>query len=430
MMSRHAICALKGEIYGFGRYPTDRLAEGIQGVEALFGSKKKAAPAKEPAYDVSDDHTVRSPSNSCQLAPPGAVCVAIPVDGKPIKVQGKTPEEFISTLHQVAIAWVNFTVTDIEKEGIAIASKLGFSANLVPTLLKGYYSSFEDLDTEMGIMVPAVTISGLDLRSYPLIILVRKDLIVTIHSQEIQRLVNFARYADHYVRRFPKDMPLPDKLTLMLVRILDENDNFNFEQLREIEEHADEMSRMLLDPGSSRMLIGKRVYEMKHSLITYLNTLWRTLDVLHTLRYGDSDLISDDPKVLQQVGLLGDDVNRQIALSEHMSSVLASGLEVLQALYNNQLQILNNRMALTMTWLTILGTAVLVPNTLATYFGSINGVDFPTKVFYTGLLIIATINATALAYWWVMRWVQVPKRADDTTSVVMEHLKRARKRDR
>ena len=352
-------------------------------------------------------------ADKCKLEPPGAVCVSLPYEGKAVKIHGKTPQEFIATLQKSAVAWINFTVKDIEKEGTEIAMKLGFSATLVPTLLKGYYAWIEDYDTEMGIMVPAVMITGLDLECHPLIILVRKDLIVTIHSQEVQRLINFARYADHYVKRFPSDMPVQDKLTMMLVRILDENNNVNFEQLREIEEHADEMSKLLMDASSSREMIGKRVYEMKHTLITYLNTLWRTLDVLHTLRFGDSDLISDDPKVLSQVGLLADDVNRQIALSEHMSSVLASGLEVLQALYNNQLQVLNNKMALTITWLTILGTAVLVPNTLATYFGAINGVDDTKMLFYTSILLISTVNATLLAYWWVLRKVKMPKQADD-----------------
>jgi magnesium transporter len=366
-----------------------------------------------------------SDARKCQPESLGAICVAIPHDGKPVKTHGTTPQEFISTLQKAAVAWINFTVDDIEKEGTEIAIKLGFSANIVSTLLKGYYASLEDNDTEMGIMVPAVMISGLDLRSYPLIILVRKDLIVTIHSREVQRLINFSRYADHYAKRFPAEMSVQDKLTMMLIRILDENNNVNFEQLREIEEHADEMSKMLMDAASSRAMIGKKVYEMKHSLITYLNTLWRTLDVLHTLRFGDSDLVSDDAKILSQMQLLADDVNRQIALSEHMSSVLASGLEVLQTLYNNQLQILNNRMALTMTWLTILGTAVLVPNTLATYFGAINGVDNFTFLFYTSILLLATVNATLLAYWWVMRKVRVPKKADDTS---METLGKPRLR--
>jgi magnesium transporter len=147
---------------------------------------------------------------------------------------------------------------------------------------------------------------------------------------------------------------------------------------------------------------------MKHTLITYLNTLWRTLDVLHSLRYGDAQLISDNPKTLAQLGLLAEDVNRQIGLSEHMSEVLASGLEVLQTLYNNQLQILNNRMALTMTWLTILGTAVLVPNTLATIAGSFGGMGARELWYYIFLLVWSTGISTTMAYWWVRRKVQLP----------------------
>lgn len=337
------------------------------------------------------------------------VCVCLPYKGKPTKIYGNLPAEFISTLQGSSLGWVNFTVDDLEKDGTEVAVKLGFSDSLVSGLLKGYYASFEDLDTEMGIMVPAVKVSKLDVKAYPLIILVRKDLILTIHSHEIERLVMFSRYADSFLRKLPDGLSLNDRLTMMLVRILDENNSHNFEHLREIEEQADAMSELLLDPESPRMEIGRKIYELKHALITYLNTLWRTVDVLHSLRYGDAQLISDSPKTLARVGLLVEDVNRQISLSEHMSEVLASGLEVLQALYNNQLQTLNNRMALTMTWLTILGTAVLVPNTLATVVGSLIGMDSDMLVWYAAVLILATVNATYLAYWWVRRWVRLPR---------------------
>lgn len=337
------------------------------------------------------------------------VCVALPHEGKPIRVVGNNPSDFISTLQNSELAWVNFAVDDLERDGPEVALKLGFSASLVPTVMKGYYAAFEDRDTELAIMVPAVRIKGLEIKAVPLVLLVRKDLILTIHSCEIERLILFSRYADSFMRKLPKDMAQEDKLTLTLVRILDENNTYNFEHLREIEEQADEMSEMLLDPKTGRLEVGRKIYEMKHALITYLNTLWRTMDVLHSLRYGEAELVSDNPKTLAQIGLLVEDVNRQISLSEHMSEVLASGLEVLQALYNNQLQILNNRMALTMTWLTILGTAVLVPNTLATIFGSMIGLNLQWFVWYTVVLVMSTAFATYLAYWWVKRWVQLPR---------------------
>ena len=346
--------------------------------------------------------------DACVVKPPRAVCVAIPHVGKPVRILGNSPTEFISTLQNSTLAWINFTVCDIAKDGAEIATLLGFSASLVPEVIKGYYASFVDGETELGIMVPAVMISKLDLRSYPMVILVRKDLIVTIHSEEVVRLVQFSRYADVYMRKLPESMPLDDRLTSMLVRILDENNSRNFEYLREIEEEGDQMSELLLDPKTPRIEVGRQIYDLKHTLITYLNTLWRTLDVLHNLRYGDAQLVSDNPKMLAQIGLMVEDVNRQISLSEHMSQVLASGLEVMQALYNNQLQILNNRMALTITWLTILGTAVLVPNTLATIFGYVFNLDWRLQIWTLSVMFVATGLATYLAYWWVTRKVRLP----------------------
>jgi magnesium transporter len=370
--------------------------------------------ARQPANAVKSVQETGSASsgNSCGPKDARAICVSLPHKGKPVRVYGNSPSEFISTLQASSLAWVNFMVDDLQKDGTEIAVKLGFSDSLVPTLLKGYHAAFEDRETEIGIMVPAVKISKLDIQSHPLLILVRKDLIVTIHSGAIERLIQFSRYADTFMRKLPDTLDLPDRLTLMLARILDENNSHNFEHLREIEEQADDMGVLMLDPKTQRLEIGKQIYELKHALITYLNALWRTLDVLHSLRFGDAQLVSDSPKVLAQIGLLVEDVNRQIALSEHMSEVFASGLEVLQALYNNQLQVLNNRMALTITWLTVLGTAVLVPNTLATVFGSMAGLETNWLIWYTAILFLSTANATVLAYWWVKRKVQLPGSPD------------------
>jgi magnesium transporter len=66
-------------------------------------------------------------------------------------------------------------------------------------------------------------------------------------------------------------------------------------------------------------------------------------------------------------------------------------------------------MALTMTWLTILGTAVLVPNTLATIFGFVFAVGTKELLWSLSVMTFATVGATYLAYWWVKRWVQLPK---------------------
>jgi magnesium transporter len=202
-------------------------------------------------------------------------------------------------------------------------------------------------------------------------------------------------------------------LTALLIRIIDQNNDRNFEHLRQIEEHGDALNKRLMDPQTPRAILGPEIYGMKHALITYLNALWETVDALHDVRYGDAELITDDAHLLEHVGLLAEDVKQQIGLAEHLSEVLASGLEVLQSIYNNQLQVLNNRMALIMTYLTVLGTAVLVPNTLATIFGNTAFAMTPEdRGWYIALLVVSTVVATGLCFWWVRRSGWIPKRVD------------------
>ncbi|MDO8491275.1 MAG: CorA family divalent cation transporter, partial [Dehalococcoidia bacterium] len=197
------------------------------------------------------------------------------------------------------------------------------------------------------------------------------------------------------------------------IRIVDENNDRNFEHLRQIEERGDALNEAMMDPHVPRTKVAPEIFLMKHALITYLNALWDTLDVLHALRYGDAELITNDAAMLEKLGVLGEDVNRQIALAEHMSSVLASGLEVLSSIYNAQLQSLNNRMALFMTYLTIIGTAVLVPNTLATILGNAVFEIGPKDVWwYLALMIGSTAIATGGVYLWVRKSNYIPKKMD------------------
>jgi magnesium transporter len=343
-----------------------------------------------------------------------AFCVALPKSGgRPLKLTGENPHEFIQFLKESSIAWLNFPVSDIKKDAEIISMSLGFSSSLVPTLLSNYLSAYEDRDTEMGLMLPAVMVKKLDVLISPILILIRKDLILTIHDEKVNRLVRFSRYADAFMRKIKPTLIEQDKLSIILTRIIDENNSKNFDHLREIESYGDELSQILMDPMTPRGIIGPEIHKMKHALINYLDTLWATLDVVNSLRHGDAELITDSPKLLARLGILSDDVNRHIALSEHMSEVLASGLEVLQSIYNNQLQVLNNRLALVMTWLTILGTAVLVPNTLATVFSNpAFNMGPEDKTWYSLLLVFSTIFATWAAYWWIKKKGLMPFKVD------------------
>ena len=324
-----------------------------------------------------------------------------------------SPDDFMPAINASRIAWLDYQVDDVETDAYKIAEKFGFSRKLVGALLKDYRSGYEDFDNELGLKVPAMYVEGMDVVSSPVVVLIRKNIILTIHGEKVQRFIRFRRYAEVYMRKIPKNKPLEDRMTLLLCRILDENNSRNFDHLREIEEQGDKMSKWMMDPNTPRSKLGPEIYKMKHSLISYLNGLWATLDVVNSMRYGDAELLTDDQRILQRVELLASDVNQQISLSEHMSEVLASGLEVLQSIYNNQLQMLNNRMAFGVVYLTIICTAVLVPNTLATILANPAFNMTPAdEGWYLGLMAGSTIVSTLFAYWWVKRQGWFPKHLD------------------
>ena len=339
--------------------------------------------------------------------------VALRPNQPPLKLQANDPAEFVPYLKTTSLAWVNCRVSDLEKEGPAVAASLGFSTSLVESLLQNRHSGYDDREIELGMMLPAIRVEKLKVMGYKYLFLMKDGIIFTIHGEKVVRLVRFARYADVIMRKIPVNIPMRDKLSLMLERILDDNNERNFEGIRVIEEDSDDVGKMLSDPSTPMVKLSPIIYEMKHALITYLNYLWETQNVIHQLRYGDADLITDDPDLLEKLEVLSEDVTRHIQLGENLSEELASGLEVLQGIYNNQLQIINNRMALVLTWMTILGTAFLVPNTIATAMGNTAYDLKPGDAWwYTIMLVASTFMATAVSWYFLKLKGLLPKKVD------------------
>jgi magnesium transporter len=344
-------------------------------------------------------------------------CVAICDDGSVFMEDADSPTRFLGVLSKAIIAWVDFRTNNFEKDLNYAALEMGFSNQLISNLSGESRLLFEDFDNEMGMKLPSIQIrinEYLDVKAHQTLLLIRKNFILTIHPFDVdRRFSRLRRYAYKILKRIPLELTSEDRLTILLARIVDQNNDRNFEHLRQIEEHGDSLNEKLMNPNTPRNLLGPAIYHMKHALIIYLNALWETVDVLHDLRYGDADLVTEDPALLERVGVLAMDVNSQIGLAEHMSDVLASGLEVLQTIYNNQLQSVNNRLALVVAYLTILGTAVLVPNTLATILGnSAFDLQKEDQGWYILLLIVSTVAATALCFWWVKRLGLLPEKVD------------------
>ncbi len=363
-------------------------------------------------------HKLKDKANGNGL---GSVVLALEERGFCAVLRGKKTQvaesakvsNFYPLIRKASIAWIDYVVDDLKKNAVEEANELGFSKLLVKNLLKHVRGGYEDFNDEMGLMLPAIRVTGFDVTLDPLLILLRKNMLVTLHTSETKRFFRVRRYAETLLRKLPGSMPQQNRMTLLLARIIGENNARNFDYLQVIEENGDNLSQKLSDSAVSRNEIGKEIYHMKHALITYLSGLWATADALSSLRHGDADLITDDEKILDRLTGLLSEVHTQIGLAEHLSDVLASGMEVLQSIYNNQLQILNNRLAMLVAYLTIIGTALLVPNTTATVMGnSMFQMQAGDAPWYLELIAVSTIAATLVSWWAVKRMGLLPKSPD------------------
>ncbi len=334
--------------------------------------------------------------------------------GRATRIDARDPGEFLTPLAGAELAWINVEVEDLARDAVAVATTLGFSQGLAELLLREASSGYEDRDAELGLVTPMIRVQGMEVVSEPLLVLLRGNLVLTLYRKgKATRFQKFGRYAETVMRKIPADREPRDKLTILVTRLLDENNERNFDGIRPIEDAGEKLSGQLATENIDRVALAQDIYRLKRALISYLDALWESIDTIYALQHGDAELISDDETMLRRIALLGDDVQRHIQLSEHMSEVLSSGLEVTQSIYNNQLQALNNRLAYIVTWLTVLGTAVLVPNTLATVLSAAPpALRIESPAAYAAVMVGSTAAATLAAYYWTRRAARLPRRLD------------------
>jgi magnesium transporter len=325
-------------------------------------------------------------------------------------------------------------------------------------------------------------VKGIEITINPILMLLKKNLIVTIRSSVTHVFRNLHRYAESFLRRLPQNLKQADWLTLLLSRIIDENNERNFEQLQEIEKSSEDLTKDLRSTCIVRSAVGDEIYQMKLTLVRYLSCLWGTSDTLNSIRYGDADLLSDDAQVLDKIGTLTREVRDQLSLAEHLSEVLASGLECLQSIHNNELQdrnnllqdrnnllqgknnkladinnklqeknnllqeknnklqeysnrltllnnrltVLNNRITLLAAFLAILSAGFIVPNTIATVMSQTNIFLFsPADMgWYLALILASTIVTTLLVWWWVKRKGLLPKTDEENGKILISDIEK------
>jgi magnesium transporter len=248
-----------------------------------------------PGSSMSQSQPPTSDNNVCAPVTPDPnqafqkhwFCAAVCKDGNVVMRDSDSPSAFLDVLDNSLLAWVDYRTADFEQDVRTSAETLGFSSQLVNALTDDPRLFYEDYDEEMGIKLPSIQIKAVEhveVQSYPTMLLLRRNFIFTVHPLLVdRRFTRLRRYSNTILKKIPLTLSAEDKLTTLLIRIVDQNNDRNFEHLRQIEERGDDLNKSLMDPNIPRTMLGPQIYSMKHSLLTYLDALWETVDVLHDL---------------------------------------------------------------------------------------------------------------------------------------------------
>ncbi len=155
---------------------------------------------------------------------PLSFCIILYKDGRIERLIDRPFEEYLTAIGEASFAWIDFTTKEDDKEIETIAQAASFTRIPIPKLTTGFYSAYEDYDTELGIMLPSATVRVDKMTVHPLFVLIRDNFILTVHCDEINRLLRFSRYAPQFFKKIAEE-PMGDKITLVLERIIDENNS-------------------------------------------------------------------------------------------------------------------------------------------------------------------------------------------------------------
>ena len=315
--------------------------------------------------------------------------------GVPYKKENIKLEEAAQTLSIGNLTWIECVVDDIVDETPKILEKLDIKMD-PKVLLSGYVTAYEDVGDTLGIMLPFIVTGDSRTQTSPILIFMKKDLIVTIHDDYGGKITKLYNYSNSLMRKLPKEPEQwADRQTILLFRLMDEVSETNFSSLRIIVEQAEQLEIDLAGSRQSDRDVGYELSNMKRSLLTFLNAVWATHDTVRNVKFGDPDMLTDDDDILEKFEVILGRLDRQIQMAENVMEVISTGVTIIQTETSNQLTKL-------IVWLTVAATAVLVPNTIATIFG-IPDLQI-SWTWVIPILAVSTFISALITYRYTKQW--------------------------
>ena len=317
--------------------------------------------------------------------------------GVPFKKESITLEDAVAeyVVESGTLTWIECVVDDIVNETPGILEKLKIDMD-PSVLLSGYITAYEDIGDTLGIMLPFIITGDSRTQTTPILIFMKKDLIVTIHDDYGGKIAKLYNYSNSLMRKLPKESEQwANRQTILLFRLMDEVSETNLSILRTILEQAEQLEIDLSGSRQTDRNVSDELSNMKRSLLTFLNAVWATHDTVRNVKYGDPDMLTDDDDILEKFEVILGRLDRQIQMAENVMEIISTGVTVIQTETSNQLTKL-------IVWLTVAATAVLDPNTIATVLG-IPDLNV-SLTWVVPILIISTVISAVVTYRWTKQW--------------------------
>ena len=176
--------------------------------------------------------------------------------GVPFKKESIALDEAAQTISIGNLTWIECVVDDIVTETPKILEKLDIQMD-PKVLLSGYVSAYEDAGDTLGIMLPFIVTGNSRIQTSPVLIFMKKDLIVTIHDDYGGKITKLYNYSNSLMRKLPKEPEQwADRQTILLFRLMDEVSETNFSSLRTIIEQAEQLEIDLAGPRQVERDVG------------------------------------------------------------------------------------------------------------------------------------------------------------------------------
>jgi len=202
--------------------------------QLMYGSGPGFARVREGTNDMLNtppfpqEPEKPSSKRKAPAATPLNFCIILSKDGRIDRQIDRPLEEYLAAIPTASIAWIDYSTKDDAREIEQLAQAAGFTKLPIPKALHRFLLGIRGLRHGTRDHAPLGHHQKRHHDGSPALCLNPGKLHITVHSEDINRLLRFSRYAQPFFKRI-SSMCTCDKITLMLERIIDENNDRNFE---------------------------------------------------------------------------------------------------------------------------------------------------------------------------------------------------------